>query len=682
MRRSHEGGKGDERSRPHDEVSLRALLESNEDDNLEFKGETLSRKEIGEYAVALGNEGGGLLVLGVTNRKPRRIVGVAPIPEVEAGRIRDAVLDSTGIRIDLDQIAASEGNVVVITIPSRPAGQVYFTKGGKYLMRSGEGLRGMTLAEIDRIRTSELKYRDVLAEALPGRWDEGVAPVEVERLRTILRAKGRDALARLSTEELLRSLEVVQRSGGKSRMTRAGILLVGSAEALREYVPLHEAKLQRFDRSDLTPTLNEDLRGTIPVVLQRATEVIEAVNTVESFQSGLFRVEIPKFAELAYREGVVNALVHRDYEEPGNVAVRVYRDRLEIANPGGWFGGVNERNILVTESRRRNELLAEALQKIGLVERSALGVKRMFEALLGRKGAARVPVDVLERDRDPAGRIVRRGLRGPRAAEPGERCRPRRLRSPGPLLSEAASRSDGGGGGAILSARSRRCTAGSRYAPKLRPPRLEGTDETTKIRARSAGLRVAEPDRRAASDSIVGRMMRSPSIAGPRVNPSSSTFVIASGPDMSVAAFCASMIRSSGTVDSAARVGATPALDATSRPTRCHVSGATSAITPDAVHTPWNRCCADGMPSRVSTAPPPADCPAIVTRPASPPKLEMFSWTHLSASSQSRTPRLDGASSIQPKPSKPRRYEIVTVTTSSRLNERPSYQGLAGEPAK
>ncbi len=60
----------------------------------------------------------------------------------------------------------------------------------------------------------------------------------------------------------------------------------------------------------------------------------------------------------------------------------------------------------------------------------------------------------------------------------------------------------------------------------------------------------------------------------------------------------------------------------------------------------------------------------------------MLSCTHCSASSQSRTPRFDGASSIQPKPSKPSRYEIDTVTTPSRLNERPSYQGLAGEPAK
>lgn len=49
---------------------------------------------------------------------------------------------------------------------------------------------------------------------------------------------------------------------------------------------------------------------------------------------------------------------------------------------GGWFGSVNEHNILVTESQRRNELLASAFQRIGLAERSALGVKRMFLAML------------------------------------------------------------------------------------------------------------------------------------------------------------------------------------------------------------------------------------------------------------------------------------------------------------
>jgi ATP-dependent DNA helicase RecG len=141
-------------------------------------------------------------------------------------------------------------------------------------------------------------------------------------------------------------------------------------------------KLQRFDRDELRPEFTEDSRAPLLAIVQRASEVIELSNPVESFEAGLFRVDVPKFPALAYREALINALSHRDYATTGNVAMRVYRDRLEIGSPGGWFGGVNESNILVTESRRRNELLAGALQRIGLAERSSLGVKRMYAAML------------------------------------------------------------------------------------------------------------------------------------------------------------------------------------------------------------------------------------------------------------------------------------------------------------
>ena len=86
-------------------------------------------------------------------------------------------------------------------------------------------------------------------------------------------------------------------------------------------------------------------------------------------------------------------------------------------------------------------------------------------------------------------------------------------------------------------------------------------------------------------------------------------------------------------------------------------SAATSPSAPESAHTAWKRCCAAGIPSSVSTAPPPADWPAIVTRAGSPPNAAMLSRTHSSAASQSRTPRFDGAPGMCPKPSKPSRYE-------------------------
>ena len=365
-----------------DEQALQRLMEGTEDGALEFKKGTLSRNEIAEYAVGLGNEGGGWLLLGITDKKPRRVVGINPLSDPELQKIRDAVMDTAGIRVEVEQLATASGTVLAVHIPGRPRGHVFSTKTGKYLMRSGEALRGMTLTEIDRIRTSELRYRDVLAETVPGDWFALVDAVEIERLRGLLADHGRSELASLPDQNLLVSLEVLTPEDGGCCLTRAGVLLVGKREAIKALVPLHEVKLQRYDRDDLTPSFNEDSRKTLLAIMQRTWELVELVNQEEPVQSGMLRIDIERFPKAAYREAIANALIHRDYEQPGNVALRIYRDRLEIGNPGGWFGGVNEHNILVTESQRRNELLAAVFQRIGLVERSAVGVKRMYEAML------------------------------------------------------------------------------------------------------------------------------------------------------------------------------------------------------------------------------------------------------------------------------------------------------------
>ena len=134
-----------------DEPSLRTMMSAEEDERLEFKQTLLPTKEIAEYAVALGNEGGGWLIMGITNRKPRAIVNLAEKPREELLKIQTSVLDSAGIKILLHSVTTSDGCVLAVEIPSRLPGKVFHTKTGKYLMRAGESLRGMTNEEIAAI---------------------------------------------------------------------------------------------------------------------------------------------------------------------------------------------------------------------------------------------------------------------------------------------------------------------------------------------------------------------------------------------------------------------------------------------------------------------------------------------------------------------------------------------------
>jgi len=67
---------------------------------------------------------------------------------------------------------------------------------------------------------------------------------------------------------------------------------------------------------------------------------------------------------------------------PGTIMIKQYRDRLEISNPGKFIGGVTTRNILHHDPVARNKRLVEVLQKTRLVNRSNMGVPRIFKNLL------------------------------------------------------------------------------------------------------------------------------------------------------------------------------------------------------------------------------------------------------------------------------------------------------------
>jgi ATP-dependent DNA helicase RecG len=122
---------------PLDEITMQALIEQPESDSLEFKSTLLTNLRIAEYVVGIGNAGGGLLVMGVTDKKPRRIVGIAALSVDELQTIRRSVYASTGIRVDLEPVSTTYGFVLAVHIPPRPRGNVFHTSDGKYLVRVG-----------------------------------------------------------------------------------------------------------------------------------------------------------------------------------------------------------------------------------------------------------------------------------------------------------------------------------------------------------------------------------------------------------------------------------------------------------------------------------------------------------------------------------------------------------------
>ncbi len=84
---------------------------------------------------------------------------------------------------------------------------------------------------------------------------------------------------------------------------------------------------------------------------------------------GLYRKDVPEIAIEALRETIINAFCHRDYRDPDYVPVAIYKDRVEIRNPGGLFGGITIADLRKGHvSKRRNPLIADLFRRIEMVE--------------------------------------------------------------------------------------------------------------------------------------------------------------------------------------------------------------------------------------------------------------------------------------------------------------------------
>lgn len=141
---------------------LRAL--PSESHHLEFKeaGGSFGKNELRDYCVGLANDGGGFLVLGVSDKLgaqgSRPVVGTGAFPNAQ--EMEHWVLQVCKFRVDIDEVAHPDGRVVVVRIPGRPKGMAY-EASGRFLMRAGSSLVPMTP---DRLRT-------IFAETAP-HWGE------------------------------------------------------------------------------------------------------------------------------------------------------------------------------------------------------------------------------------------------------------------------------------------------------------------------------------------------------------------------------------------------------------------------------------------------------------------------------------------------------------------------------
>jgi ATP-dependent DNA helicase RecG len=343
---------------------------------LEFKEakNSFDRDKLNAYCVAIANEGGGHLVLGISDKPPRPVVGSAAFPNVV--HTADQLFQAIGFRVDVEELQHQDGRVVVFHIPSRPRGTAYHLEG-KYLMRSGESLVPM----------SEDRLRAIFAEGRPD-WLEEASLTNLARQDVV------DLLDTQTFFELLRQPYPTTQAGVLDRLVgerlvdyeagayairRIGGLLLAkkldqfpdlSRKAPRVVVYIGTSKLKT--RSDITGN-----RGYAVGFQGLVSYVMEQLPQNEIIENALRR-QVKLLPEEAIRELIANCLVHQDLTVGGaSSMIEIYDNRLEISNPGSPIVPIER---FIDGYQSRNERLADVMRRMNVCEEKSSGIDRVIDA--------------------------------------------------------------------------------------------------------------------------------------------------------------------------------------------------------------------------------------------------------------------------------------------------------------
>ena len=352
---------------------LNEILASKEGENLEFKEAKTNYPfdKLVRYCAALANEGGGKIVLGVSDKRPRMVVGTQAFQQPE--RTRAGLIERLHINIDFDVVNHPSGRVLVFHIPAHPLGNPIKYEG-IYWQREGDSLIAMSEHRLREIfaQAGHDFSADICADATM----EDLDPAAIEEFRNRwLKKSGNQGLATLSHAQLLTDAEALV----DGELTYAALVLFGSHKALGRHLAQAEVIFE-YRSSDASGPAQQrrEFRQGFFSSYDDLWELINLRNDIQHFQSGLFVLDVPTFSERVVREAVLNAVSHRDYQLGGSVFIRQYPRRLVIESPGGFPVGINEQNILDRQSPR-NRRIANIFAKCGLVERSGQGMNLMYE---------------------------------------------------------------------------------------------------------------------------------------------------------------------------------------------------------------------------------------------------------------------------------------------------------------
>ncbi|MDD5422834.1 MAG: putative DNA binding domain-containing protein [Candidatus Omnitrophica bacterium] len=338
-----------------------------ESETIEFKKSTAELKEAVISIVAMLNKHGyGAVFFGIDDRSGK-VLGMT-IGRMTLKEVTQAVVDNTEPKIfpNVERRKIDDKDCVVVE--AHGINTPYFAYGRAYI-RVGESDKALSVHEIE---TRILSRKKLLWESEIS--ERQLKDIDVQTLRDYMKRANEEGRINFKYSNAKTTLRKLRLLSGEKLLKAAEVLFCNDNSM--------EVQAAVFAGTDKITFLDiKKFKGNIFSLRKQAEYYIQEHIKWRADLSESRRKEIPEIPVRAFSEAIGNSLCHRDYTDPKGNEVAVFKDRVDIYNPGVFPDELTPEDFIKGDgySILRNPLIAETMYMSADIEKWASGLKRIYD---------------------------------------------------------------------------------------------------------------------------------------------------------------------------------------------------------------------------------------------------------------------------------------------------------------
>ena len=326
-----------------------------------------------KWICGYANAHGGTIYIGTDDNG--KVVGLDKA-EDWLEKIPNKITDTMGIIADVNLLYEGELEYLEIVVEKYPS---LISFRGKYYYRSGSTMREINGKELER-KLLKNQGRTWDGVPLPKISVTDLKQDVIELFKEKAVKRGRLTQEETSVEDsiLMDNLHLIDEDG---YLIRAAMLAFYKDP--EKWVTGSYIKIGYFGKSDADLVYQDEVHGPLIEQVDKTVDLVytKYMKALIDYE-GIQRVEQFMFHKDAFREILLNAIVHKDYSSCNPIQISVYEDKIYIWNDGEMPSNLDSTDKLFMKhsSKPYNPKLANVFFKSGMIEAWGRGFEKIKEA--------------------------------------------------------------------------------------------------------------------------------------------------------------------------------------------------------------------------------------------------------------------------------------------------------------